>query len=781
MDRRKFIRIMGLAGAAAALPWGFDLKKFRFQIPRAYAFSQSPTIPKFVYALPGLGTGGANALGQYIPVATPTTQTFMGLTTDVYNLTVKEFTETIHPALTNPTTFRGYWDNLTPLGQFQQYLGPVVVAQRDRPVLFNITNGLVNNTNLVPVDDTLMATTTQTVGQLGLYNRIANHLHGGFTPWFSDGTPFQWFAPGGQVGESFLNVPGTSPPAGTGTFYYPNQQSARLMWYHDHAMGITRTNAYLGIASGYLLTDAFETNLIAQGLLPDLGIPMIIQEKSFVSANIGTQDPTWTWGGTGSLWYPHVYEPPPSPDFSLPPPYGGPPNPTGRWDNVTASVAPFPPISALIDPSCVPEAFLDTPMVNGAPYPFLNVTDKRVRFRILNASQARFWHLNLYVESTSTPGEADLTKPGPALWQLGTEGGWLPEPVKHPNGIPIPLMPGGAYPVNSADPSGGATGFNLLLAPAERADIIIDFKGWAGANLILYNDAPSPFPNGDARYDYFTGDLDLSPYGGAPATAAGFGPNTRTIMKFVVGAGPQDTMSTGTVMYNLSTLLKEGFLNGEQPGLLYHPPGDPSTPGTIPYTGVVNRRVTLNEDFDAYGRLIQRGGTTQNAGLTTMDGLTINGVNNQGLPTWGRSYVDSATETPAKGAVEVWEIYNLTGDVHPWHFHLVNVQIIQRAIFDVVTPTFSPIPGTERPPDPNELGWKETVRINPGELITVIAKFDLPQLPVAMGNPLSQRTGGHEYVHHCHILEHEEHDMMRPLVVGKGDITPAISLILDLL
>jgi len=69
------------------------------------------------------------------------------------------------------------------------------------------------------------------------------------------------------------------------------------------------------------------------------------------------------------------------------------------------------------------------------------------------------------------------------------------------------------------------------------------------------------------------------------------------------------------------------------------------------------------------------------------------------------------------------------------------------------------------PPDDNERGWKETVRMNPGEITRVIMQFDLPTLPKVMGNPLSPRTGGHEYVHHCHILEHEEHDMMRPLVV----------------
>jgi len=747
MDRRKFLRIMGMAGAAAAIPWRFSLRN-GLQSGRAYAFAQSPTtIQKFVVGLPGLGPSAANSIGQYIPVATPDpiNKKFMGIPTDIYHLTAKQYTELMHPNLPAKTTLRGYSDNTTGINQ---YLGPVIVATRGKPVLLNMTNALPN-TNIIPVDPTIMATASRTVGQLGLFNRIVVHLHGGFVPWFSDGGPFAWFTPSGVAGASFRNVPGTAPPPGTATYYYPNNSGSRLEWYHDHAMGLTRTNAYMGIASGYVIIEPGELNLINKGYLPGVGIPLVIQEKTFVPTDIATQDPTWKWGGPGKLWYPHTYEGPPIPDFSLPPPWVG----TGRFDVAAGSPKPLPAISV------VPEFFGDTAMVNGTPYPVVSVTDKRFRFRILNASQARFWHLNLYVESATTPGEADLTKPGPALIQIGSEGGWLPAPVIHTNTTPIPLVT--PYPIPEANPAGP---FNLLLAPAERADIIIDFKGWAGAELILYSDAPSPFPGGDARNEYFTGNLDLTANGGAPSTLAGFGPNTRTIMKIEVGAGIPDTRSTASVLTRLTTYLRDSFLSGRQPGLLYSG-ADKATPGPVPYAGPVHRRITFNEDFDDRGRLIQRAGTTDNAGLTTVDGITVNGLNLQGLPTWGRSYLDPTTENPVKNATEVWELYNLTGDVHPWHFHLVNIQVIQRAQFDAVTPVFAPIPGTERLPDPNEYGWKETVRVNPGEVATVIMKFSLPTLPAAMGDPKSPRTGGHEYVHHCHILEHEEHDMMRPLVV----------------
>jgi spore coat protein A len=339
------------------------------------------------------------------------------------------------------------------------------------------------------------------------------------------------------------------------------------------------------------------------------------------------------------------------------------------------------------------------------------------------------------------------------MYQVGTEGGFLPAVAIHNNTTPIPLDP--TDPTgNTAIPDGP---FNLLLAPAERADVVIDFNGVApGSKFILYGDAPAPFPGGDPRNDYFTGDPDQIAFGGAPSTLPGFGPNTRTIMKIVVAHGSGDKVKTHTWLRALNSKLKDNFLTGNQPGLLFNN-GDPSVPA-FPFYGVPDRMLTLNEDFDEFGRLIQKLGT-----------FNQNGFNNQGLPTWGLPYISDATETPNAGAVEVWQIMNLTGDTHPIHFHLVNVQLIQRQAFagkpGVLGVDWNYI-GPAMPPDPNEMGWKETVRMNPGEVTTVIMQFTLPHLPTAeMNNVVSPRTGGKEYVWHCHILEHEEHDMMRPLIV----------------
>ncbi len=801
MDRRKFLRMMGMAGAAAALPWQFNLRNFKFAMARAYPFAQSPTgIRKFITNLPGLGPGGANQIGQYIPLATKTSQNFAGLSTDVYSLAVSQFTELMHPDLPGKTTFWGYADNLQGGNpQVNKYLGGVVVATRKTPVMFKVTNMLPNKP-IIPVDPTVMAGPNGVrVGDLP-FNRIATHLHGGLTPWFSDGTPFQWFTPGGMTGASFMNVPGTNPPTGTATYYYPMDLSARLLWYHDHAVGITRTNAYSGIASALVLTDDFETYLVQTGLVPALvGVPLVIQDKTFVAKNILTQDPSWPGPGKpGDLWYPHVYEP----NFS--PPQPGTFNPKGRWDYGLTVNQPFgdpgtpPDSTGLITPlptiSLVPEYFSDTAMVNGAPYPVVNVNAQCYRFRMLNASQARFWHLNLYVEDPANPGEPMTTVynppievrgvPGPTLYQIATEGGFLPKVAIHDNITPCPRDLVSDPSGNTANPDGP---FNLLLAPAERADVLIDFTGFPiGSSFILYSDAPAPFPGGDPRNDYYTGAPDHSATGdntgGAPTTQLLHGPNTRTLMRITVISN-----SRGPGLPNLSALnmaLANNFAPNEgNQGVAPQQPALLANPGKIAIpAGATLFNKTLNEDFDNYGRLIQMGGTGDQ-----------NGTNNEGMITFGRGYLEAPTETPEAGEVQVWDVYNTTGDTHPWHFHLVNVQIIGRGIFATQSeiasngfkytiPVFKPGKFTDlkgksgqlTPPDDNELGWKETVRMNPGEVTRVIMKFDLPALPAALGDPGSPRFANdfpgqivHEYVHHCHILEHEEHDMMRPLLVLK--------------
>ncbi len=231
---------------------------------------------KFVDSLPGLSAANANNLGQYMPVAIPDKTTFPG--SDYYEIELGEYTEQLHSDLP-PTTLRGYRQTNTtdPSVSVFHYLGPAIVAERDVPVRVKFTNNLPMGEPgdlFIPVDTTVMGAGMGPDGvNMYMQNRAAVHLHGGATPWISDGTPHQWTTPVDETtaypkGVSVAYVPdmwfdangdvvpeGTpgasnNPGPGRLTFFYTNQQSARLMFYHDHAFGITRLNVYAGEAAG---------------------------------------------------------------------------------------------------------------------------------------------------------------------------------------------------------------------------------------------------------------------------------------------------------------------------------------------------------------------------------------------------------------------------------------------------------------------------------------------------------------------------------------------------
>jgi len=583
-------------------------------------------LKKFVDSLAGINPATPNTLNQWIPVAIPDKLAYPG--SDYYEIAVGEFSQKFHRDL-DPTKLRGYRQvntNDTNINTFH-YLGPIIVCDRDTPVRVKFINQLPAGTpgNLfVPVDETVMGAGEGPIaGEKYAQNRATIHNHGALTPWISDGTPHQWTAPAGQAtswpkGVSTGYVPdmwfdpttgarvsaGTpgatnNPGAGAMTFYYTNQQSARLMFYHDHAYGITRLNVYVGEAGPYLIMDDVEKDLIGgtnisgvnPGLvkaLPDIGIPLVIQDKTFVDATtIPAQDPTWQWGSapgptghpvTGDLWVPSVYMPAQNPwdptgasafgrwqlgTYFWPPvvPLANPAMEANPYAGQNPWEAPLVPV--LPRPSMGMEAFNDTPTVNGVAYPHLDLEPKAYRFRILNAANDRFFNLQFYVAdpdvvtddgrtntevkmvpAMATPGfpptwstdgrmggVPDPATAGPSWIQIGTEGGFLPEPVVIP---PQPVN----WNMNAlAFNVGNVTDHSLLLGCAERADVLVDFSQFAGKTLIMYNDAPAAFPAYNPQYDYYTSAPDNTSTGGAPTTQPGYGPNTRIIMQINVGSG----------------------------------------------------------------------------------------------------------------------------------------------------------------------------------------------------------------------------------------------------
>ncbi|MDD4892059.1 MAG: hypothetical protein PHU85_19225, partial [Phycisphaerae bacterium] len=524
-----------------------------------------------------------------------------------------------------PTTVRGYRQTNTNNATVSKfcYLGPIIVAQRNRPVRVKFTNNLPTGAGgnlFLPVDATVMGAGMGPLGANYSQNRGSMHLHGGNTPWISDGTPHQWTTPANEnswypKGVSVQNVPDMpAPGAGSMTFYYTNQQSARLMFYHDHSYGITRLNVYGGVAAGYLLNDPVEQLLVASGAIPADQIPLIVQDKTFVPGpnQLAAQDPTWNWGTTpgtahpGDLWFPHVYMPNQNP-FNIMgmndmgrwdygpwfwPPYTGlinGPVANPYYDPVNAPLEP-PQIPGTPNPSLVPEAFMDTPIVNGTAYPFTKVGRKAYRLRILNACNDRSLNLQLYIAKSNgtmwdpatgnmvdpnageipmvpavanQPGTAgyppdivdgrdggvpDVRAAGPSMIQIGTEGGILPAPAVLPN-TPV------GYEYNRRSITVlNVSNKTLFLGPAERADVIVDFSQLPdGTKVILYNDAPAPVPAFDSRYDYYTGSPDQADAGGSPSTMPGYGPNTRTILQFQVDAtlGSSGAFSLATLQQSL--------------------------------------------------------------------------------------------------------------------------------------------------------------------------------------------------------------------------------------
>ncbi len=315
------------------------------------------------------------------------------------------------------------------------------------------------------------------------------------------------------------------------------------------------------------------------------------------------------------------------------------------------------PTSDIEGVTWIGEYFGDVMLVNGKVWPFLDVEPRMYRFRILNGCNARILNLDIG---------------GPDFWQIGAEGGMWD--------IPVPVK-------------------NLVMAPAERADVLVDFSNFAGQTIVIKNHKPhSPVSN--------------------PA------PELPQVMQIRVGTN---------VSQQGPAAIPSSLLGGRAAIVT----------GPIAAT----RYITLNEiDVDE--------------------------------PTWflnlnGLHFEDPITDTepaPKVGTVEDWVYINVTGDTHPMHTHLVTFQVIGRTPFDVeayeeafegpngVTGGHDPssfATGPEEPPDPTERGFKDTVKANPGYFTRIRAKFDLP----------TGVTAPQSYVHHCHIVEHEDNDMMRPYKV----------------
>jgi spore coat protein A len=310
------------------------------------------------------------------------------------------------------------------------------------------------------------------------------------------------------------------------------------------------------------------------------------------------------------------------------------------------------------NPSTLIADFGDTILVDGQAWPVMHVEPRMYRFRLLNGSNSRFYDLKFSIQDQGANQPSDQK-----LFQVGTDDGFLKKPVQLDH---------------------------VLIAPGERADVVVDFSKLAGKTLIVTNDALAPYPTG----------------------ASASNPNPQTtgqVMEFRVDQPLNPSIPDASRFSRTATM----------------------NTTIVPFAHVDRtRKLALYSTKDQYGRPLLGVGTL--AGPTSLEASDAN--------------------PPIKikqGAVEKWVIYNPTDHTHPMHLHQVSFQIISRQQFQSKTTATGGIKvtrliGEPRGPAPNLAGWKDTVQVNPGEVVTIEARFDLPG----------------KYVWHCHILEHEDHDMM---------------------
>jgi FtsP/CotA-like multicopper oxidase with cupredoxin domain len=632
------------------------------------------SIPKFVDPMP-------------MPLRVPVTGTTKAAPLEI---SLHEFQQKLLPAstyapLAAPWNAGSYLWCYKAAGYPQTFPGPTLVARRGVPAFIHYVNAIQGPGGANPVLQSLIAVDqtlhwADPLGQQGAMTPYAGpvpavaHLHGGEVPSAFDGGPDAWWTPGKvHRGPGFV----------TDLYTYPNGQEATTLFYHDHALGATRTNLYSGLAGFYLLRDPGREPANLPG---GSGDPAADQYGNPYEREIAIQDRMFDTNG--QLYWPAA---------GL--------NPT-------------------IHPFWIPEFFGNVIIVNGKTWPYLQVEPRRYRFRIVDGSNARFYDLRL----VDNKGGA-----GPGFWQIGSDGGLLDAPVQLQE-------PKRSNPLH------------LLMAPGERCDIIVDFSAWKGKTLTLENSAKAPFPMG----------------------------------------APADPKTTGTILQiRVGTTITGGRDRSLNPAtttaLRVRPIERPAVPA-------VTRALTLNENQGAGGPL----------------SIFVNNT----------MWDTDVSETPVVGSTEVWEIINLTADTHPIHLHLFQFQLLDRQAFKTskyVKVYGAPDPGDGPPlayntlnattgnklggnpdvapyrtgpvflPDPNEAGWKDTFRMNPGEVTRVLVRvapqnaterlghavvpgqnlypFD-PTAAMGVANDGFGFPGGPGYVWHCHIVDHEDNEMMRPMTIA---------------
>jgi spore coat protein A len=570
-----------------------------------------------------------------------------------------------------PTPLYGY-------GQGGVYTWPgktFEVTSGASTTVVNWENNLpIGPNHLLPVDTSLhwcyslMGYDTYTIPNDGI--PIIVHLHGGHSDFQYDGNPEFFFNPGASiVGPQWATVPGGF----TNKFVYDNNVPAGNLWYHDHALGITRLNVYAGMAGFYFVRDGNDTGAAGN----PLGLPAYPYELAYA-----IQDRMFL--NTGELFYPAFQGDPFWVDFITP----------AIEANLAASGLFGTPPN--LGPSALAEFFGDHMLVNGKIWPVATtgnvpgVEPRHYRMRLLNGCDSRF--LAIRFRPAKSLASTDLQGAGRPIpfWVIGSDQGLAQAATQ--------------------------TDF-LIIGPGERYDIVVDFSALTGRRVIMENIAND------------------APFAGNPrGSRAGTFPNRQT-----------DRIMAFDVMLPLNNAVPDNFTSG---AINFGP--------NVLAANAPNRQVALFEGMDEYGRLQPLLGVA--VPTTDVNGSQVNGAIAWHQPT---------TENPGLNTTEIWEIYNTTPDAHPVHLHLVHFEIMDRQKFKadlIPQPVVQhngaigsgfamaniKLQGKATPAAAVEMAPKDMVTAYPGEVTRIRATFD--------------KAG--RYVWHCHILSHEDHEMMRVLQVG---------------
>jgi FtsP/CotA-like multicopper oxidase with cupredoxin domain len=557
------------------------------------------------------------------------------------------------------------------------------------------------------------------------------HLHGGEVPPAIDGGPDAWFTSvsgNGTVmkGHDYYTNPLVPAAANEAVYSYPNTQGQAPLWFHDHTLGATRLNVYAGLAGVYYLSDPVQEAWFRQIAMRPITevVPVILQDRQFDTS--------------GQLFFPQ------SPPGGI----NGPPlNPQHPYWN--------------------PEFLGDTIVVNGKAWPFLNVEPRRYRFLFLNGSNARTYETFLVNPATKVMG--------PAMWVIGNDGGILDAPAKiDPAAVP-------------------AQHFTIM--PGERYEMIIDFSAYAGQTLLLKNVAKAPYPAGAAPQGSTTGKIMQFRVSATPVVDASYDPAAVPAMALRPASSVR-LASNGAVAAGV-TVSKTRSLTLNEVALLAQTAIDPVTGVLTNYPGGPVEILVNNSTWMGKNR-------------PDFQPVTIGGI------------TEYVSETPDEGTTELWEIVNTTMDAHPIHTHLATFQIVDRRKYDsakylgayglafpgngtascaagVYCPAFGPpyrydelsartgnklggnpdvtpfLQGLPQLPGPEESGWKDTVMVPPGMVTRFLVRWaptDFAAAATNVGYPFSPNdspTGAvgdsHGYVWHCHIIDHEDNEMMRQDVI----------------